>query len=77
MDNGDIEDYRTVINETLQVLYMRANEDGKRFKSDNYIGMELENLQTNILNLLEDCGDDVVKFKDAISKVFARGPLKN
>lgn len=72
MDNGDIEDYRTVINETLQVLYMRANEDGKRFKSDNYIGMELENLQTNIEQLREAITKLIYGVDDRITNLQAK-----
>lgn len=67
-----IDDYKRVINETLKVLYMRGNEDGKRFKTDNYIGMEMENLRVNILNLVEDCENDVDKFIDSITKIFVK-----
>lgn len=65
-----IDDYKRVINGTLQILYKRGNEDGKRFKTDNYIGMELENLKTNVINLLDDCESDVDKFRDVVGRVF-------
>lgn len=65
-----IEDYKQVINDTLKVLYMRGNEDGKRFKSNNYIGMELENLKTNIINLLADCENNTDKFIDSVERIF-------
>lgn len=65
MEDGDIQDYRQVIHKNLMCVYM----DGK-MGGDGYLGMSLDNLHTNIVNMLEDCGDDTEKFKEAVAKVF-------
>lgn len=67
MNNDDINDYRRVIHDNLQTIYM----DGKMHGS-GYLGMSLENLETNILNMLDDCDNDTNRFREAISKVFGR-----
>ena len=67
MDNDDINDYRRVIHDNLKSIYM----DGK-MHGDGYLGMSLENLETNILNMLSDCDNDIDQFREAISKVFGR-----
>ena len=67
MEKEDINDYRRVIHDNLRTIYI----DGK-MHGTGYLGMSLENLQTNILNILADCDDDVAKFKEAIDQVFGR-----
>lgn len=67
MSNDDINDYRQVIHDSLKIIYM----DGK-MHGDGYLGMSLENLETNILNIIEDCNNNLDEFKEAISKIFGR-----
>lgn len=66
MNDDDINDYRQVIHDNLKTIYM----DGK-MGGTGYLGMSLENLETNIINMLDDCDNDVEKFKETVSKVFA------
>lgn len=67
MDKDSVQDYRQVVHDNLKILYM----DGK-YGGDGYLGMSLENLETNVLNMLEDCNNDVVQFKEAVSAIFGR-----
>lgn len=65
MNQDDIQDYKRIVSDGLATLYM----DGK-FGGNGYQGMVLDGLRTNILNLLDDCDNDIEKFKDAVSKIF-------